>query len=114
MRLTFNVKNLDASDWADFWKASDDPDAKIEKYGFQMCVVDLTTGATRIATELEERMRWVRATVRDEERELRKMGNYQIVHDCKSHRAIENARKSLGRTRRCYKEMHDRLEELMG
>lgn len=114
MRLTFNVKNLDASDWADFWKASDDPNTPIEKYGFQMCVLDLNSGATRIATALEERMKWVRATVRDEERELRKMGNYAMVHDCKSHRAIENARRSLGRTRRCYKEMHDRLEELMG
>jgi hypothetical protein len=113
MRLTFNVKNLDASDWADFWKASDDPNTPIEKYGFQMCVLDLTSGGTRIATALEERMKWVRATVRDEERALRKMGNYAMVHDCKSHRAIENARRGMYRTDKIRTEMNRYIQELL-
>jgi len=113
MRLTFNIKNLDARDWADFWKASKDPDAPIEKFGFRMGVIDIQTSATRIATVCQERMKYVKNYLRGMEDDLRKMSNYQMVHDCKSHRAIKIARRQAERIQGIYSRRATEIEDLI-
>lgn len=113
MRLTFNVRDWDAKGWDGFWRMTIDQDTPIERFGFRMCVVDIHTSATRIATACKERMDYARRYLRDEERELRKMSNYQMVHDCKSHRAIKNARKQLEHTRDLNNWMIDQINDLI-
>ena len=111
MRLVFNLRDAKALDWDGFWEASTDPDTPIARFGFAMCVLDIEQDAPRIATALRDRMRWVKATLRAEDLATMKK-NYAIVHDCKSHRAIEQARYGL-RTRARSVENTTRLEQEM-
>lgn len=112
MRLVFNLRDVKARDWDGFWKASQDPNTPIERFGFVMCVLDLTKDAERIATVLRERMQWVKATLRAEDlATMRK--NYATVRDCKSHRAIGNAERTLARTDRIVGELARFVNEML-
>ena len=112
MRLVFNLRNAKARDWDEFWKASDDPSTPIERFGFEMCVIDVEHDALRIATVLRDRMRWVKDTLRAEDlATMRK--NYQSVKDCKSHRAIGNAQRTLERNDRIAGELKRFVFEMM-
>jgi hypothetical protein len=112
MKLIFNLRDAKARDWDGFWKASQDPNTPIERFGFAMNVLDLTKDAERIATALRERMGWVKATLRAEDlATMRK--NYQAVKDCKSNRAIGNAERTLARTDRIVGELARFVNEMM-
>lgn len=104
MRIVINLRDPKAPDWDGFWMASKDPDAPVNRFGMRMFVRDLTTDATRIATVLRERMKWVKQTLRAEEDDLRRRPT-QMVRDCKSHRAIGRASRSM--------EHHDRVRTEM-
>lgn len=113
LRLTFNVRDWNAKNWDEFWKASKDPDAPIEKFGFVLYVIDIHTSANRIATACQERMKYVKNYLRGMEDDLRKMGNYQIVHDCKSHRAMKTARKQLEHIRDVHSRWATEIDNLI-
>lgn len=112
MRLVFNLRDAKARDWDGFWKASKDPNTPIERFGFEMCVLDVATDSERIATALRERMRWVKDTLRAEDlATMRK--NYQAVKDCKSNRAIGNAERTLARNDRIAGELARFVNEML-
>lgn len=112
MRLVFNLRDAKAHDWDGFWKASKDPNTPIERFGFAMCVLDLTKDAERIATVLRDRMRLVKATLRAEDlATMRK--NYATVRDCRSHRAIGNAERTLARNDRIAGELARFVNEML-
>lgn len=94
MQIVINLRNPKATDWDGFWMASKDPDAPIRRFGMRLYVRDLTEDATRIATVLRERMKWVKQILRAEEDDLRRRPT-QMVRECKSHRAIGCAHRSM-------------------
>lgn len=112
MRLVFNLRDAKAKDWDGFWKASQDPNTKIERFGFVMGVVSIEEDAWRIEQTCKDRMKWAKATLRAEDlATMRK--NYATVRDCKSHRAIGNAQRTLERNDRIAGELKRFVFEMM-
>lgn len=103
MIITFNLRDATADDWTRFWVGVK-AEAPVSRFGFRMCVVSLQDAEQRITKECVERMRWVKSILRAESDAVRRK-SYQMVRDCKSHRAIVGARKSGDVIRRNYEEI---------
>ena len=112
MQIVFNLRDPKAKDWDLFWKASDDPATPLERFGFRMFVRDLATDATRIATACQEQMRWVRDTIRAEEIATRRRPT-QTVKDCRSHRGMTGAMKSMATAERIRTEVARFINEML-
>lgn len=104
MILTFNLRDATADDWTRFWFGVKG-EMPVSRFGFRMCVID---GDAQMGSKVEKRckdqMKWVKAILRAEEDDLRRK-SYQMVRDCKSHRAMVGARKSGDVVRRNYEEI---------
>lgn len=94
MILVFSIRDANATQWHDFWKARPDSDEPLGRFGFKLWVRGLYEDEHRIVKECKERMQYVKQVLRDEERALRRRPT-ATMSDCKSSRAIENARKSM-------------------
>lgn len=112
MQIVFNLRDPKAKDWDVFWKASADENTQIERFGFRMFVRDLATDATRIATACQEQMRWAKNILRAEEIATMKRAT-QTVKDCRSHRGMVGAIKSMATAERIRTDVIRYINELL-
>lgn len=112
MQIVFNLRDPKAKDWDLFWKASADENTPLERFGFRMFVRDLATDATRIATACQEQMRWAKDILRAEEIATVRRAT-QIVKDCRSHRGMVGAAKSMATAERIRTEMIRCINEML-
>lgn len=93
MIVTINVRDARSDVWTRFWVATTD-NVPVQRFGFRMSVMDCRRDIDKIRKRCIEQMRWAKQIMRDEERTMRRM-SYQTMSDCRSHRAMVNARNSL-------------------
>ena len=96
MILVFSIRDANAPQWHDFWKARPESDEPLGRFGFKMFVRGLYEDEHRIVKECKERMAYVKRVLRDEEIALRRTPT-AAMKECKSSRAPLNAMKSMDR-----------------
>ena len=104
MILTFNLRDATADDWTRFWVGVK-ADVPVSRFGFRMFVCDDDAQmGIKVEKRCVDQMKWAKSILRAEEDALRRR-SFQMVRDCKSHRAIVGAAKSGDAIRRNYEEI---------
>lgn len=108
MLVVMNVRDASATEWDRFWFGVVDRDVPLERFGFRMWVLDVRKDMPRIEERCKEQMKWVKGIMKAEEKDCRRIA-YQQMHDCKSHRAMVGAYKSLDVEHKMLKEIMDAM-----
>ena len=88
MIVRFNLRDTKSDDWTRFWIATKD-DVPVERFGFTMWI-ESSDDYNRMRARCIDQMKWAKAIMKAEADDNRRRA-YQVVRDCKSHRAMVNA-----------------------
>lgn len=109
MLVVMNIRDAKATEWDRFWiGVLDDESVPLKRFGFRMWVLDVRKDMPRIEARCKEQMRWAKSIIQAEEKDARRIA-YQQMHDCKSHRAMVGAYKSLDLVNKTMKEIMDAM-----
>lgn len=109
MLIVMNIRDVKAKEWDRFWIGTIDEDVPLKRFGFRMWVLDVKKDMPRIEARCKEQMRWAKKVMSDEERDARRVA-YQQMRECKSHRAMVGAYKSLDAVQKTVKMIVDAME----